>query len=238
MTFETNVRGTYNLLEACRRSVGSKHIIESIIIASSDKAYGEYPPEKMPYEENYPLIPKYPYDTSKACADMIAKSYSIDEYNLPIVITRFSNIYGPGQMNFSAIIPDSIICALGQKKFIPRSDGTMVRDFLFSEDVADLYIKISIHLSSEPEKIKGQVFNAGSNNPINIKSLVSKIFNFLDNKIELDKIIKEMNGKKTIGEIHHQHMSYKKVFTFFGWTPKHKLDEGLKKTINWYKKII
>ena len=96
LTFETNVRGTYNLLEACRLAKQSGHNIESIIVASSDKAYGEYPKEKMPYRETYPLLPKFPYDTSKACADMICNAYSIDQYGLPIVITRFSNIYGPG----------------------------------------------------------------------------------------------------------------------------------------------
>ena len=120
LTFETNVRGTYNLLEACKRAKDAGHQIKSIIVASSDKAYGEYPVEKMPYEESYPLIPKYPYDTSKACADMISKSYSIDEYGLPIIITRFANIYGPGQLNFSAIVPDSIRGALGYTKLIPR----------------------------------------------------------------------------------------------------------------------
>ena len=139
LTFETNVRGTYNLMEACRIAKQSGQNIQSIVVASSDKAYGEYPVDKMPYKESYPLLPKFPYDTSKACADMICNAYSIDQYGLPIVITRFSNIYGPGQMNFSAIVPDGIRSALGYSTFIPRSDGSMVRDFIFSEDVVDLY---------------------------------------------------------------------------------------------------
>ena len=108
LTFETNVRGTYNLMEACRMAKNSGHNIEAIVVASSDKAYGEYPVDKMPYRESYGLLPKYPYDISKACADMICQAYAIDQFKLPVVITRFSNIYGPGQMNFSAIVPDEI----------------------------------------------------------------------------------------------------------------------------------
>tara|TARA_Y200000002_G_scaffold383282_1_gene404812 strand:+ start:11692 stop:12693 length:1002 start_codon:yes stop_codon:yes gene_type:complete len=237
LTFETNVRGTYNLLEACKRAKDAGHQIKSIIVASSDKAYGEYPVEKMPYEESYPLIPKYPYDTSKACADMISKSYSIDEYGLPIIITRFANIYGPGQLNFSAIVPDSIRGALGYTKLIPRSNGLMVRDFLFVEDVSDLYITISEHLSKKPN-LSGEIFNAGSNSPIDIKSLVKLIYNLLGNKSELNRIIAEMDGKKTVGEIFHQHMSYKKVHEYFGWKPKNSLESGLKSSIKWYKKYL
>ena len=237
LTFETNIRGTYNLLEACRRSKDSGQDIKSIIVASSDKAYGEYPVDKMPYKENYPLIPKYPYDTSKACADMISKSYSIEEYGLPIVITRFANIYGPGQLNFSAIVPDSIRSALGYTKLIPRSNGLMVRDFLYVEDVSNLYILIAQELSIN-KSIKGEIFNAGSNLPINIKSLVSIIYKLLKNNSELERIINEMDGKETVGEIFHQHMSYEKVYQFFGWKPNHSLEQGIKLSIDWYDKYL
>ena len=166
-------------MEACRIAKNSGQNIKSIVVASSDKAYGEYPVDQMPYRESYPLLPKYPYDTSKACADMICNSYSIDEYGLPIVTTRFSNIYGPGQMNFSAIVPDAIRSGLGYSTFIPRSDGSMVRDFIFSEDVAELYMLIAMALILNPEKLKGQTFNAGSNKPIDMKSLLIKICNIL-----------------------------------------------------------
>ena len=238
LTFETNVRGTYNLMEASRLSKETGHKIDAIIVASSDKAYGEYPIEKMPYRESYPLIPKFPYDTSKACADMICKSYAIDRYGLPIVITRFANIYGPGQMNFSAIVPDGIRSALGYSNFIPRSDGSMVRDFIFCEDVADLYMRIAEKTSQDNDKIRGEVFNAGSNHPIDIKSLLIKIFTQIGNNSALDSILKQMKGKKTSGEIQYQHMSFDKVFKFFNWKPTHSIDDGIKKSVDWYKEIF
>jgi CDP-glucose 4,6-dehydratase len=238
LTFETNVRGTYNMLEASRLAMKSGHKIEAIVVASSDKAYGEYPVNKMPYLEDYPLLPKYPYDTSKACADMICQAYAIDEYKLPLVITRFSNIYGPGQMNFSAIVPDGIRSGLGLSKFIPRSDGSMVRDFIFAEDVADLYMKIAISLIDNPDILRGQIFNAGSDSPINMRDLITKIYVQLGNLSELERIIKEMNGKVTTGEIQHQHMSFKKVNEYFKWTPQHSIDEGILKSIKWYKSFF
>ena len=238
LTFETNIRGTYNLMEACRLSKESGHNIEAIIVASSDKAYGEYPVEKMPYRESYPLLPKYPYDTSKACADMICNSYAIDRYSLPIVITRFANIYGPGQMNFSAIVPDAIRSGLGYSDFVPRSDGSMVRDFIYCEDVADLYMRIAKELASNPNKLRGEIFNAGSNNPIDMKSLLTIIYNQIGNKKSLFSILEEMKGKKTSGEIQHQHMSFDKVFNFFDWQPTYNIEEGIEKTIKWYKKLF
>lgn len=238
LTFETNVRGTYNLMEACKLAKNSGHKIDSIVVASSDKSYGEYPIEKMPYRENYPLLPKFPYDTSKACADLICNSYSIERYSLPIVITRFSNIYGPGQMNFSAIVPDGIRSGLGYSNFVPRSDGSMVRDFIFSEDVADLYMRIAEELSLNQNKLRGEIFNAGSNDPIDMKSLLVKIYTSLENFKDLEFILKEMEGKKTTGEIQHQHMSFDKVFEFFDWKPSNSIDEGIKKSIEWYKKIL
>jgi CDP-glucose 4,6-dehydratase len=238
LTFETNVRGTYTLMEACRIAKNSGQNIKSIVVASSDKAYGEYPVDQMPYRESYPLLPKYPYDTSKACADMICNAYSIDEYGLPIVTTRFSNIYGPGQMNFSAIVPDAIRSGLGYSKFIPRSDGSMVRDFIFSEDVAELYMLIAMELILNPEKLKGQTFNAGSNKPIDMKSLLIKIYSSLENSKSLELILKEMQGKKTKGEIQHQHMSFDKVFEYFDWKPKNSIDEGISKSIEWYKSFL
>ena len=238
LTFETNIRGTYSLMEACRLAKKSGHNIEAIVVASSDKAYGEYEISKMPYREDYPLLPKYPYDTSKACSDMICQAYSIEQYKLPIVITRFSNIYGPGQMNFSAIVPDSTRSALGYSTFNPRSDGSMVRDFLFVEDVADLYLRIASALSIEPDKLRGQIFNAGSNNPVSARFMVTKIFEQIGNHKDLKEIILKMEGKKTLGEIQYQHMSFDKVFKYFNWKPSHNIEEGIKKSITWYKKYF
>ena len=135
--------------------------IDSIVIASSDKAYGDYPKSKLPYKESYALKPKYFYDTSKACADLIAKSYTESKKKLPIIITRFANIYGPGQLNFSALIPDCIRSSLGYSLFEPRSDGTDERDFLYVEDVTKLYLIISEALSKD-KKLIGEIFNAGT----------------------------------------------------------------------------
>lgn len=235
LTFETNVRGTYNMLEACRLAINSGHKIDAIVVASSDKAYGEYPIEKLPYLEDYPLLPKFPYDTSKACADMICQAYAIERYKLPVVITRFSNIYGPGQMNFSAIVPDAIRSGLGFSKFIPRSDGKMVRDFLFVKDVADLYMKIALAVTNNQDKHRGQIFNAGSNIPIDMRTLITKVYQQLGNITELERIISDMKGKVTTGEIQHQHMSFDKVNEYFNWKPNNTIDEGLTKSIEWYK---
>lgn len=236
LTFETNVRGTYTILEAIRAYPKN---IESVVVASSDKAYGSYGIEMMPYKEDYPLIPKYPYDTSKACADLIAKAYANDIYKLPIIVTRFSNIFGPGQLNFSAIIPDGIRSALGISKFIPRGDGKAIRDFIYVEDVCDLYMRIAENLSSSTDNsLYGEIFNAGTNSPISMKEVISKVFTSLDKEEELKDIIEAMKGKTTQGEIDVQYMDYHKVNKFFNWTPKHDFDSGLSKTIEWFKSYL
>ena len=235
LTFETTVRGTYTLLESIRCHPTN---IKAVVVASSDKSYGSYPIEKMPYKEDYPLIPKYPYDTSKACTDLIAKAYANELYGLPIVVTRFSNIFGPGQLNFSAIIPDSIRSALGYSKFIPRSDGSAIRDFIFAEDVADLYLRIAESLSKNNSNLYGEVFNAGTNSPISMKEVITKIFTVMNKPEDLDLVLNAMNGKKTKGEIDTQYMDYEKVNKFFDWSPKHSFEEGLDKTISWFKNYL
>ena len=236
LTWETNVRGTYTLLEAIRESTNNDF---AIIMASSDKAYGEYPPEELPYKEDYPLKPIYPYDTSKACADLIAQSYSSNLYNMSIVITRFANIYGPGQLNFSALIPDAIRCALGYGKFIPRTNGSSKRDFLFVKNMSQLYCRIAKELIQKKEKIKGHVFNAGTNEQKSVREVVENIFISLEQKnelIEIEKIFKK--NKTTKGEINFQSMDYNKVESYFGWTPKTAFNDGLSITIEWYKKYL
>lgn len=233
LTWESNVKGTYNFLEAVKEQGKN---IKSIIIASSDKAYGHYPKSKMPYKEHYELKAKFPYDVSKACADLIAQSYTSDLYNLPIAITRFSNIYGPGQMNFSALIPDCIRSALGHGTFIPRGNGNHVRDFLYVKDVVNLYLTISKNLYKNPINIRGEVFNAGSNNPKKIKKIVQIIFRNANNKKEFLKILKKFKSKKTIGELDCQYMDYQKVKKYFGWKPNYSFEKGIEETLDWYKK--
>ena len=236
LTWETNVKGTYTLIEAIRQSCPN---ISGIIIASSDKAYGEFPIEKLPYKEEYPLKPKFPYDVSKACADLIAQSYASDLFELPIIITRFANIYGPGQLNFSALIPDVIRCALNDKKFIPRSNGESKRDFLYVKDVADLYCLIGENLAKNKEDLRGEVFNAGTNEEKSVKEVVENIYEIIGKKTELVDIKKRFKKNTTAkGEINYQLMDYTKVNNYFGWKPKTLFDDGLKKTIKWYKNYL
>ena len=179
LTWETNIRGTYTLLEVIREN---KKKIKSIIVASTDKAYGEYPIKQLPYKEDYALKAKFTYDTSKACADMIAMSYSTKLFNLPIVITRFANIYGPGQLNFTALIPDAISSCLLNKNFIMRGDGQAIRDFVYIDDIIELYKLLSKNLYLNPKKFSGQVFNAGTNIKHKIKDILEQIFLYAKKK--------------------------------------------------------
>ncbi len=235
LTYETNIRGTYSLLEGIRQSGIS---VDSIVIASSDKAYGSYPSKMMPYSEDYPLIPVYPYDVSKASADMIAQSYSREPFSLPIVVTRFCNIYGPGQLNFSAIVPDAIRSALRYSTFIPRGDGKQIRDFIYVKDVVELYLSISSKLFSNPKKIRGEIFNAGTNKGVSVKDLLKKIFDTCQNMKDFEKVVKLMKNKKTVGEIAVQIMDFKKVNKFVGWKPKYSFEKGLNETVEWFREYL
>jgi len=232
LTFETNIKGTYSLLEAIR---GCPQSVESVICASTDKSYGSYPKEKMPYKEDYPLKPKYPYDVSKACADMIAQCYATEVFNFPIVVTRFCNIYGPGQLNFSAIFPDSIRACLGYGTFVPRGNGLQIRDFIFVEDVVSLYLRMGECLAKSPEKYRGQVYNAGTNRPISVREILETVYKLTGREQSFESLLDEMKGKETVGEIDCQFMDYEKVNQHFGWIPKHSFEEGVAKTIEWFK---
>ncbi len=234
-TFESNIKGTYTILEAARTSSVK---INSIIVASSDKSYGEYPNHKLPYKENYSLNPKFFYDTSKACADMISKSYALNPKKpLPIIITRFANIFGPGQMNFSALIPDCIRSSLKYSNFEPRGNGKDTRDFLFVEDVAEVYEILARELTKN-KKLSGQIFNAGTNEIFKVEDVIKKIYIKNKNKKDLLEILSKLPLRKTKGEIKNQLMTYEKLYKFFKWKPKTTFDKGLEKTINWYKKFF
>lgn len=234
-TWDTNIRGTFNLLEAIRVYNNN---IQAIIVASSDKAYGSYDKAEMPYKEDYPLKPLYPYDTSKACADLISRSYASDIYGLPIAITRFANIYGPGQLNFSALFPDCIRSALGYSKFIPRGNGSHIRDFLYVDDVINLYSLISIKLIQDKKMIAGQVFNAGTNEPKIVKDIINIIYNKIGNSDDLTEINSQLRKNKTVGEIDCQYMDFEKVNKYFSWSPSTNFDQGIEKTISWYKNYL
>lgn len=235
-TWESNVRGSYTILESIRKS--GKYI-KAIIVASSDKAYGDYPKKKLPYQETYPLNALYPYDTSKACQDLICRSYALGLYKLPIVVTRFTNIYGPGQLNFSALIPDIIRSILLNKQFTPRSDGLPLRDFIFVKDIVDVYLLLAKKIFYN-HHLRGEVFNAGTNKPIQIKKMIKKIFTYCNqseifNEIEKKMKNKKMKNKKMKGEINYQFMNCKKLYKYFKWKPKYRFDNTLEETLNWYK---
>lgn len=231
LTFESNTRATYTLLEAIRLS-GRK--LNSIVVASTDKSYGSYPADQMPYREDFPLLAKYPYDVSKACADMIAQSYASEIFKLPIVVTRFSNIFGPGQLNFSALFPDIIRSALGYSVFEPRGNGTQQRDYLYIDDVVELYLNIGKSLSNSSSELAGEIFNAGTGKPISVKDAVNAVHEQLNFK-DYELILEKMSKKETVGEIDAQFMSYDKVYKMFGWSPSTSLDIGIKNSIDWYK---
>ena len=235
LTWETNVRGTYTLLEVVREN---KKQIKSVIVASSDKAYGHYPKHKLPYKEDYELKAEFPYDTSKACADMITRSYSNKLFNLPIIITRFANIYGPGQLNFTAIIPEAIRCCLLNKKFIFRSDGLSIRDFIYIDDITDLYKLLAKNLYINPKKFSGEIFNAGTNTQHQMKDIIEKIFIHGKKKIELKSIFRRIKNNKTTGEISSQYMDYDKLNTYLGWYPKRKFINTLPSLFKWYKRYF
>ncbi len=225
VTFSTNIKGTWNLLEACRNS----KTIKSIIIASSDKAYGTH--KKLPYKEDTSLIGNHPYDMSKSCADLIAYTY-FHTYNLPVAITRCGNIYGQGDFNFSRIIPDAIRCALTGKTLLIRSDGKFTRDYVYVDDIVNGYIVLAEKL--QKLGFGGEAFNFSNENPITVIKLLNEIkkFNFCGNKLNY----KIMNTAKY--EIKKQYLSAVKAKRVLGWRPKYSLEEGLKKTMGYYIDLL
>ena len=220
-TFEANIEWTWSVLEACR---GKKRML-GVVVASSDKAYGTH--IKLPSEEIFPLQPEFPYDVSKACADLIAQSY-YKTYQLPVVVTRFANIYGPGDFNFTRIVPDTLRSVMKGKRPIIRSDGTPERDYLYIDDVVDLYLLLVENIG----KTKGQVFNAGNQKPIRVSDLV-RMITHIAGRQDLEPLIK---GKKSLhGEIDRQWLDASKIRKLLGWRPKVTFQNGLKRTCEWYR---
>jgi len=215
-TFETNIRGTWNILEAGRHVKRT----EAIIVASSDKAYGSH--DDLPYTEDTPLCGKHPYDVSKSCADLIAYTY-FNAYGLPVAVTRCGNIYGPGDFNFSRLVPDAIRCALKGRQFIIRSDGKFTRDYIYVEDVVNGYMLLAERMKKL--KLYGEAFNFSDENPITVIEIVKKIYDLTGKKPNY----KVLNEAKY--EIKHQYLSSKKARKILGWKPEHKLKQGLSKTI-------
>lgn len=220
-TFETNVAGTWNLLEACRRS----QKVKQIVVASSDKAYGDQ--EKLPYDEKTPLQGRHPYDVSKSAADLIAYSYA-KSFDLPLAITRCGNFYGGGDLNWNRVIPGTIRSILRGQNPIIRSDGEYIRDYFYVEDGAAAYMLLAEKLAARPE-LKGEAFNFSNEIQVSVREIVEQISREMKSDLPLD-IRNEVTN-----EIRHQYLSAEKARRELGWKPMFTLDEGLRKTIEWYE---
>lgn len=222
-TFEANIRGTYNLLEAARRSP----LVENIVVASSDKAYGDQ--VRLPYDENMPLQGKHPYDVSKSCTDLIAQAYH-KTYGLPVCITRCGNLYGGGDLNFNRIIPQTISRILDEKPPRIRSDGTFIRDYFYVEDAVEAYILLAEKMSEL--ELAGQAFNFSNEIQLSVKDMVAMILKLMDSHLE--PIILNQGSN----EIKHQYLSAQKARETLGWEPLFTIEEGLARTIDWYKRYF
>jgi CDP-glucose 4,6-dehydratase len=220
-TFETNVRGTWLLLEACR-----VHGAERVIVASSDKAYG--PQDELPYRESQPLLARYPYDVSKAACDLIARSYWWS-FGLPVAVTRFANLYGGGDTNGSRLVPEAVCAALSGRAPVIRSDGSPERDFLYVEDAVRAYLAIWEALGREQGR--GEAFNAGGGAPHRVGDVVALIC-----RLAGASIAPEIRGQGTPpGEIDRQWVDFTKLRELTGWEPTVTLEQGLARTIDWYR---
>jgi CDP-glucose 4,6-dehydratase len=220
-TFETNIKGTWTVLEACRRSP----LVTHVVVASSDKAYGNQ--DQLPYEESAPLQGRHPYDVSKSCADLIAQAYAVT-YNLPVTITRCGNFYGGGDLNWNRIVPGTIKSVLEGKRPVIRSDGQMVRDYLYVEDAVAGYMTLAEKL--EEPAVRGQAFNFGMNDPKSVLEIVQAIIAISDYP-ELEPII--LN--EASNEIPRQYLCSEKTNDSLGWRPAFTLEEGLRRTMAWYR---
>jgi CDP-glucose 4,6-dehydratase len=223
-TFESNVQGTWALLEACRRSPR----VKQIVVASSDKAYGDQ--EQLPYEETTPLQGRHPYDVSKSCADLIAHAYATT-YGLPVVITRCGNFYGGGDLNWNRIVPGTIRSLLRGERPVIRSDGLFVRDYFYVEDGAAAYLLLAEQLATRPE-LRGAAFNFSNEIQVTVLDLVNRITDLMGSPLRPEVRNEASN------EIRHQYLSAAKARRLLGWRPLFTLDDGLRATIRWYEEFL
>ena len=220
-TFEANIKGTWNVLEACRRVGG----VSRVVVASSDKAYGDQ--DLLPYDEATPLAGKHPYDVSKSCADLLCGTY-FNTYGLPVCVTRCGNFYGGGDLNFNRIVPGTIRSALSDRPPVIRSDGSYVRDYFYVRDGALAYMHLAEQMD-RPE-VLGEAFNFSNELQVTVLGMVEKILSLMG-KEELEPLI--LN--EAPNEIRHQYLSAEKARRVLGWEPLYSLDEALAETIDWYR---
>ncbi len=223
-TFESNIAGTWNVLEACRRSPK----VRQIVMASSDKAYGDQ--DQLPYDEKTPLQGQHPYDVSKSCADLIANTYAVS-YDLPVVITRCGNFYGGGDLNWNRIIPGTIRSILRGQAPVIRSDGQYIRDYFYVEDGAAAYMLLAEQLAARPG-LKGEAFNFSNEIQVTVSQIVGDILDLMNSSLKPD-IRNEVSN-----EIRHQYLSAEKARQMLGWKPLYSLNEALGKTIVWYRNFL
>jgi CDP-glucose 4,6-dehydratase len=223
-TFESNIRGTWNLLEACRRSPK----VRAVVVASSDKAYGDQP--ALPYSEDMPLQGRHPYDVSKSCADLIAQSYA-HTFGLPVAVTRCGNFYGGGDLNWNRIVPGTIRSIVRGERPVIRSDGQYVRDYFYIEDGAAAYMLLAERLASDPA-LRGQAFNFSNESQISVVELVQLILRKMDSGLAPEILNQPLN------EIRHQFLSAERAHRVLQWHPQFTLEDGLERTIQWYRNFF
>lgn len=223
-TFETNVRGTWLLLEAARQWGR----VEQMVVASSDKAYGSH--DKLPYTEDAPLQGRHPYDVSKSCADLTTQAYA-HTFMLPVAVTRCANMYGGGDLNWNRIVPGTIRSALLNERPIVRSDGTMKRDYIYVRDVVAAYLTLAQAMQGGAHT--GATFNFGVDAPITVLEMVNKIVSLSDHP-DLQPIIQNIASN----EIQNQYLSSEKAHKVLGWKPQYTLEEGLRETMAWYREAL
>jgi len=223
-TFESNIQGTWNLLEACRRSP----LVSAIVIASSDKAYGTH--TALPYNEDMALQGRHPYDVSKSCADLIAQAYGTT-FDVPVGITRCGNFYGGGDLNWNRVVPGTIRSILRNERPIIRSDGQYIRDYFYVEDGAAAYMLLAERLSAE-RALRGMAFNFSNEIQITVLQLVEKILAKMGSALQPDVLNQASN------EVRHQYLSAERARKLLHWAPAFTLDEGLDRTIAWYREAL
>ena len=219
-TFEVNVQGAWNVFEACRA-----HGVERVVFASSDKAYGSSP--ELPYREDFPLRGAYPYDASKAAADTIARSYA-NAFGLPLAVTRFANVYGGGDLNFSRLIPETAVAVIEGRPPVIRSDGSPERDFLHVDDAVSAYLAIAGALG---DGAAGEAFNAGGERPHSVRQVVELIAAAHGGGVAPDF----QGAGNPDGEIDRQFVDSSKLRELTGWRPAVELEDGLRRTLEWYR---
>ena len=223
-TFATNIQGSWSLLEACRRSPG----VGQIVVASSDKAYGDQ--LTLPYVEAMPLLGHHPYDVSKSCADLIAHTYATS-YGMPICITRCGNFYGGGDLNWNRIVPGTIRSVLRNERPVIRSDGTYIRDYFYVEDGANAYMLLAEQMAARPE-LWGEAFNFSNELQITVLDLVQQVLRAMGSSLA------PYVQNEASNEILHQYLSADKARRLLDWRPIFSLEEGLERTITWYRAFL